>query len=396
MAFSSDTVAKVVGRLNTQYFLPAIQREFVWRPDQIIQLFDSLMRRYPVGSFLFWELQPENRDKWQVYKFVEDAKQGGSHNVPAYVAGVQQLTLVLDGQQRLTSLLVGLKGSYTTRRKYARYDDPASWKREHLYLDLLKDPGLGDEDPDTGVCYGFQFFATPPANSRDHHWLQVGEILRFDSQDRFEKFVFDELDRLDPQVTRAQMQVFQMNLRRLHQIIWQDDAIAYYTEVNQDYDRVLDIFVRANEGGTKLSKSDLLLSTVTLQWADINAREEIYGFVDHLNSELPHHFNDLDKDWVMKTSPVLSDLPVQYRVANFSKPNVELIRSRWDSIKSAIERTIRNVNTFGVDRDTLTSTNALIPIVYYLAQRPHTDLLSMSQFDVRTQRESADGFSERC
>jgi transposase len=50
-------------RLNTQSFLPAIQREFVWRPDQIIQLFDSLLRRYPVGSFLFWEVQPENRDK---------------------------------------------------------------------------------------------------------------------------------------------------------------------------------------------------------------------------------------------------------------------------------------------------------------------------------------------
>ena len=72
MAYQSDTIATVINRLNTQYFLPAIQREFVWQPEQIIQLFDSIMRGYPISSFLFWELKPENRDKWEIYKFIEN------------------------------------------------------------------------------------------------------------------------------------------------------------------------------------------------------------------------------------------------------------------------------------------------------------------------------------
>ena len=74
MGYQSDTIAATIGHLNRRYFLPAIQREFVWSPDAVIRLFDSIMRVYPIGSFLFWELKPENRDKWEIYKFVERAR----------------------------------------------------------------------------------------------------------------------------------------------------------------------------------------------------------------------------------------------------------------------------------------------------------------------------------
>lgn len=95
---------------NGNYFLSAIQREYAWHQDQIIALFDSLMRGYPISTFLFRELEPENYTKWEIYKFVECFNQAGTHNEIANTNGVQQLTLVLDGQQRLTSLLIGLKG----------------------------------------------------------------------------------------------------------------------------------------------------------------------------------------------------------------------------------------------------------------------------------------------
>src|ERR1035441_515564 len=103
MGYKAETVSATVSHLNFNFFLPAIQREFVWSTDKVIQLFDSLMRGYPISSFLYWELKPENRDKWQVYRFVENAREDGSHNELANTDGVQQLTLVLDGQQRLTS-----------------------------------------------------------------------------------------------------------------------------------------------------------------------------------------------------------------------------------------------------------------------------------------------------
>jgi uncharacterized protein with ParB-like and HNH nuclease domain len=60
------TIAKAVSEIRTNGFvLPAIQREFVWDAEQIERLFDSLMRGYPIGSFLFWEVEPQNLGEFQ-------------------------------------------------------------------------------------------------------------------------------------------------------------------------------------------------------------------------------------------------------------------------------------------------------------------------------------------
>ena len=100
MSYKSETINKVIDRLNKQYFLPAIQREFVWQPEQIVTLFDSILRGYPIGSCLFWELKEENRDRWTCYRFIDNAKQGGTHNTIAQMDGVKEPVLIRDGQQR--------------------------------------------------------------------------------------------------------------------------------------------------------------------------------------------------------------------------------------------------------------------------------------------------------
>ena len=384
MAYQSDTIATIINRLNTQYFLPAIQREFVWQPEQIVQLFDSILRGYPISSFLFWELRPENRDKWEIYKFIEDFQQHGTHNEHANTHGVPQVVLVLDGQQRLTSLLIGLKGSYKIKKKYMHWGNPYAWVRQRLYLDLLKDVRTGgaDSDSDIGNRYRFAFAEHAPANDGDHYWFNVGRILDVDGDDMLDEFLEAEEQRLPESTTRGQNKVFTNNLRRLHQAIWKDAIVSHYTEHDQNYDRVLDIFVRANEGGTRLSKSDLLLSMVTLKWDGVNAREEIYGCVDRINNEMTRK-NDFDKDFIMKACLVLSDLPVQYRVENFNKQNLALIEENWGGIKSAIERGVDLVNRFGIDRDTLTSANALIPVIYYLYKNRQINLSGSTSFDVK-------------
>jgi len=383
MAYQADTIANVIkNRINDRYFLPAIQREFVWQPEQITALFDSLMRRYPISSFLFWELEDSNRDKWEVYKFIENFQQKGTHNELANTDGVKQLTLVLDGQQRLTSLLIGLKGTYTIKKKYLAKDNPKAWIKQRLYLDLLKGPKASEENGEIGIHYGFKFFDTPPANDNGHYWFKVGSILDYDSEDAFDDDVLDMRENLPGDTTIAQAKVFEKNFKRLRAVIWKEDVISYYTEHDQDYDRVLDIFVRANEGGIKLSKSDLLLAMVTSKWGKVNAREEIYGFVDRINKELTHK-NNFDKDFIMKSCLVLSDLPVQYKVENFNNKNLELIYTKWEDIKSAVERTIKLINSFGIDRDNLTSANALIPISYYFNKRPSVDLFGTTESDVK-------------
>ena len=384
MGYGSMSIAAAIKALNDQYFLPAIQREFVWEPEKIILLFDSLMRGYPISSFLFWQLEERNRDNWEVYRFIENAKEG-THNELANTDGVRQMMLVLDGQQRLSSLLVGLKGTYTIKIKYRKWNDPKAWIKKRLYLNLLKNPqSVVEEDrgAEEGIYYEFSFMDNPPESDTNCYWFKVGRILDFHSEDVFYRFLDDEEEKLPDDVTKKQIQVFRRNLERLYRAVWKDEVVAFYTEMNQDYDRVLDIFVRANEGGKKLSKSDLLLSMITSNWVGINAREEISGFVDRINKELTGK-NNFNKDFIMKTCLVVADLPVAYKVQNFNNQNLQKIRDRWDDIKSAIERVVDLVNYFGIDRDNLTSANALIPLVYYLSHRPKLTLRGSTPFDVR-------------
>ncbi|CAN7216049.1 DUF262 domain-containing protein [Bosea sp. LjRoot9] len=367
MSYASSTVGRVLDQINRSFFLPAIQRPYVWQPDQIIALFDSLLKGYPISSFLFWEIRPEKRSDWEIYRFIENFRFGDIHNEMAEPDG-RDVVLVLDGQQRLTSLLIGLRGTYTVKEKYRRRHNPDAWSKQRLYLDLLKDPSTEGDDEDReelGVTYGLRFFEQEPKSDGDHLWFKVGRILDCTSDDAFDKLRDEMTDRLPDTATRGQERILTRNLDRLYRTVWKDGVIAYYTEKDQSYDRVLDIFIRANDGGTKLSKSDLLLSMITSKWEGISARQEIYDFVDHLNDGLDRR-NEIDKDFVMKSCLVLSDLDQRYKVGNFTTGNLKLIEGNWRRIKASLEATMRLVNRFGIDQETLTSLNALLPIAYYL------------------------------
>ena len=113
MEYSPVRVSDIIRQVNSDIYLPAIQREFVWGTDRIERLFDSIMDDFPIGSFLFWRLEQKNKDEWPVYEFIRDFDGESPHNQAANMAGItKDITLVLDGQQRITSLLIGLRGSY--------------------------------------------------------------------------------------------------------------------------------------------------------------------------------------------------------------------------------------------------------------------------------------------
>lgn len=377
MPYDSTTIAATVEKINTEYFLPAIQRPFVWGAEQMVALFDSLMKGYPISSFLLWDVAPENELNWQIYKFAEHFRFGEVHNEIAGTDG-RKLTLVLDGQQRLTSLLIGLRGSFTVKSKGKRWDNPDAWQRKTLYIDLLVDPSLIPKseaaDDDIEHSYGFELFEKPPQSGAANLWIKVGDILNYPDRELFKAFVEKTLSRLPSSRTWMTEETVKRNLDRLYQMIWVDKIVSYYTETNQDYDRVLGIFVRANDGGTKLSKSDLMLSMISSKWTDISAREEIYNFVETLNNRLDRR-NEVNKDFVMKACLLLSDLDHVYQVKNFTNRNLEIMRANWTKIQQSLKRTFQLVNSFGIDRENLTSLNALLPIAYYL-HKLDLDLLS--------------------
>ena len=156
------------------------------------------LKGYPISSFLFWEIKPERRADWEIYKFIENFRFGDTHNEISEPDG-RDVILVLDGQQRLTSLLIGLRGSFTVRSKYRRRNNPEAWSRQRLYIDLLKDPANDEDDEDRedfGSTYGLRFAEHEPESDAAHLWMKVGRILDCTSDDAFDILKDEMLENL--------------------------------------------------------------------------------------------------------------------------------------------------------------------------------------------------------
>jgi hypothetical protein len=343
------------------------------------------MRLYPISSFLFWQVAPEACDDVEAYEFIHNVRAWGNRAQlagPRY--GKSALTFVLDGQQRLTSFLVGLQGSYYDRKTKSGKGSK-TYVPKKLFLDLLHDGRVPDV-ADGETYYHFDFFDyTPSLLNKDSYWFEVGRILKVGPEpDAVNQLVERQAKAIrDVRALPSQLaEIAAHNLRRLHDAIFIDDVISYHIETNPDHERILEIFVRANSGGTQLSKSDLLLSTLTLHWGTENAREEINGFLESLNNDLTRK-NGLTRDFIMKACLVLLNLPVAYRVSSFTKETCARIKERWSDIQSAIRRAVDAANAFCIDENTLTSANALIPVAYYLYQHAEISLRGESAVEVK-------------
>lgn len=145
MGYSTTSIKNIIEKINVKYFLPAIQRKYVWSPERIINLFDSLLREYPIGTFLFWNLDNvEDINDYTFYKFIQEYNEYDQYNnqkapSPLITAGSDGFIGVLDGQQRLSSLYLALQGSYAYKIPQKFKSKKDSYPPRHLYLNLLKD-----------------------------------------------------------------------------------------------------------------------------------------------------------------------------------------------------------------------------------------------------------------
>jgi hypothetical protein len=105
-------------------------------------------------------------------------------------------------------------------------------------------------------------------------------------------------------------------LTQLFQVVHLNKSINFFLETGESLDKVLNIFIRVNSGGTELNYSDLLLSIASAQWKELDAREEITSFVDEING-IGNGFN-INKDFVLKSCLVISDIKdIAFRVDNY-------------------------------------------------------------------------------
>lgn len=373
MGYRVTTIAETLNRINRELFIPAIQRPYVWSPEQITGLFDSLMRGYPIGALMFWDLPQGSQEDWEVYNFICNFRHGSIHNDRVTPISGQPVTLVLDGQQRLTSLLIGLKGSYTVKQKHKRKKSDEAWDEKILFIDLAASPDREEEaDDDASPIaehYRLAFFDHDqrPQNGAGELWFEVGLVLAAEDETELEHMLHNWVD-TNVALDESRRDVARANLTRLWVAVWRDDALSYFTERSASYDRVLDIFIRANSGGSPLSRSDLLMSVITLRWEQFNARDETERLIEDL-TELLSPKRALNREFVLRTALFLNDLDFSIKVQNFVPSNIRLLEQSWERVKAVLLFSARLLRDLGLCGDRLSGTNVLMLVAYYIHRR---------------------------
>lgn len=357
----------VLRRLNQDYLLPSVQREFVWgrKERKIEKLFDSILQEYPIGSIMIWPIIKDsttNAVSLDVYQFVTDYDEDDPHNQPAGLNGKTQIRLVLDGQQRLTALNIGLIGSYSFTR-YGRR------RREKLYIDLFADLDQADDNP-ADMKYDLRFFERAP-DGRDTCWFEVGKVLD-DAGSGTEPFKKKHrpfiVSKCNGDVDLEEQALSILGL--IHQVICRSHTIHEIEVATSDEEKILNIFVRTNDGGVQLQKSDLLLSFMESEkslFRPAGARREVNDFVDRLNEErVAKPDFGISKDDVLKAALVLTGANVRYQLQNFSKTNLQTIDAQWPQIKQYLEMAVLLLARYGFSAKNLVSKNAVIPLALYM------------------------------
>ncbi len=312
---------------------------------KIEQLFDSILRGYPIGSFLFWKLQKEDiarsdeqdSDKlnFQLYQFITNYDERKPHNEKIRIEEIRrdELCIVLDGQQRLTSLYIGLKGTRTLKRNKARYDNPNSYEEKRLYSNLKRQPNMDNPEDN----YQFEFHAKTPTNDKDHFWFKVGDILELEESSKILNYAqehglnsLEEKNALDL-------------LGKLKDAFHDKKLISFFEEKEKNLDKVLNIFIRVNSGGVKLSYSDLLMSILTASFSS-DIRAKMNELVDALKDK---GFPNVEQDQVLKTCLLLIGKDTTFELKNFNKNNVKEIEKNWEKITESIYDAAKLLGTFG-------------------------------------------------
>lgn len=359
MAYEKMSIKDVIEEINSRkIYLPAIQRKYVWGDNQIARLMDSIMLGYPIGTFLFWKVKKSiiNNKEYSMYEFIKDYHDRDMYKNPSapqpFPIGSPDETIrsVLDGQQRLTSLYIALQGSMSRKLPNKRWKNDDAFPKKELYFDLHS-----EKTDDDDISYEFKFLTQEEASkqSDDRLWYLVKDILKYSTEDLATEVILPNGWATDKLASK--------NISLLHTRLVVDQIINYFEVEKDSIDSVLDIFVRVNSGGTVLSKSDLLFSTIVSHWD--KARDEIDKLLAEINKTGEGY--KFTNDFIMRTCLYLLDMSVTLKVETFKKESVLQIRDSWESIKKAIKDTVNLLNEFGFNSENIISYVAVSPMVYY-------------------------------
>lgn len=357
MEYKTISIREVITKINNkEMYLPEIQRGFVWKEKQVEKLFESIFVGYPIGTLLFWKTTKKdiNDNELVLYDFIKDFHERDNKDnkkASEIASNYDSYYIVLDGQQRLSSLYIGLQGSLAYKLPYLWWSSDSAFPQKKLFfnLDAL---GLVDDEEDNKIPL-FKFFDVTKVPG-DNLWFEVSKVLQFEKLS--EIINYSNTNKLtDNQIN---------NLTKFWEMINLENPpiIHYLTIQDTDYDDVLNIFVRLNSSGTPLSKPDLLFSTMLLDWN--GGREVIEKLIKKINNK-GDKFN-FSKDFIMRTCLVLLGAPVNMKVESFKKEKIEFIRDNFQQISESIEKAVDSLVELGYSNDNILSYNAIIPYIYYI------------------------------
>lgn len=300
-----------------EILLPEFQRGYVWKGDQVRGLVQSLYRKHPTGHFLIWKTSKPTKIRGG-----EVSQEGHS-------------LLLLDGQQRLTSLFVLFEGQ-----------PPPFYEGESLFFNLYFN--MQTEE--------FRFWQKSMMEGSPD-WISVHAFLK--------EGLTAYLERL-PDLQEEERELVQTNLARLAQL----DAIRNYPYQTDQLsgddlttEQVVEIFNRVNSAGTPLTKADLAIAHICSIWPE--AREELRGF----SAEMDKHRFGVDLDFLVRSIAGVASGSVLLE-GSFYKVPIEDMQTAWKKVRQSFEHLVNVLrhDAFIDSIGDLPTKNVLIPLTVYLAQ----------------------------
>lgn len=315
---------------NLDLVMPEFQREYVWSLELAKQLFVSLYKDYPTGSLLFWEAKGE------------DVPEIKNNAVNPDKLGLTKV--ILDGQQRLTTLYLIIKGEI-----------PPYYKE----TDLLQDPRHLYFNLSTGE-FNYLMKKRMEGNPLWQNVTDCFDLKKVDALDIAEEYS----DKVPDVEFKVLSRLVNNNLTRLRSIEEIDYPIQSVPS-SAKIDEAIDVFDRVNSKGTKLTDAELVLTHITGKWS--KARRTIKKKITELEKE--NFYFDLDFFTrcmvVALTESALYDRNSKLNYEEFSQENYI---NAWERVSKSIDFIIpilKQDANIGSSSD-MTSHNVLVPLIAYL------------------------------
>lgn len=366
MTYKTETIKNAVMSISdNKYLLPAIQRELVWDHEQIEKLFDSVLSGYPFGSMLFWRFKKdENNKDYKFYEFLklyDEYNRQNNHNAEHEITGKDEITGILDGQQRLTALFLGLKGYLNLHKPRTRWDNSDNFEKKYLFINLLYSKENEAEHEDIGPEFQIKFKSDRQIekenSSQDVYWFKIGKALEWKEKRSWKEVLSNK------SVSEEQRDIIEDVCSAIYEnlINPKNPRISYYEETTDSLDKVLNIFVRINAGGTPLDYTDFLMSMIINQWGD--GRESINTAIDNISKDFEF---DIPKDVFLRACLFLTGENLNFKADNFKQKTIQNIKNDFEMISESLRKSCRVFRDLGYSKNNLRSNLILLPLALYI------------------------------